>query len=862
MPHLDPLPIDVILDDLRAALRQGHGVLHAPTGSGKSTGVPLALLDEPWLTGQRILMLQPRRPAARMTAARMADRLGEPLGEQVGYQIRFERRIGPRTRIEVVTEGILTRRLQSDPTLDGIGLVIFDEFHERGLPSDLGLALTLDSVRGLRPDLRLLVMSATLEAEPVAELLGDASILRAEGRSFPVEIRYAERTPDSDPVRALVAGARQALAEETGDILAFLPGAREIERAREALASLVGSDVEILPLHGALSSAEQDRALRPDGRGRRRLILATDLAETSLTIEGIRVVLDSGLTRKPRFDPGSGLTRLVTESIPRASADQRAGRAGRLTPGVCRRLWTRAQEVGRPDRRTPEILESDLAPLALELALWGVKDPAELSWLDPPPAPAWNQALELLRTLGALDRRDSITPLGRALAELPVHPRLGVMLLRAAPEERQTAADLCALISERDPFLPEPGQARPADLGLRLEALRAARERRGTPAGVDRRRLEAIERAARQLLRLAERAAEAAPTNTKDLSRSGLESTPLLPRSQRTPGALLALAYPDRLAQRRTGGDERYLLAAGTGAELPRDDALAIHAYLVVAAIDARGRDGRIQSALPISESELRTELAERLESSREVFWDDERAAVACRAITRIGSIVLESRPVALQPEDDAGAYLIAHIREHFDEALDWSDSARQLQARVALARRYDSSGDWPDLSDAALREHLDNWLGPWIVGKNRLSDVRRLDLNAILLDRLSWEQRQWLDQQAPRTFVTPAGNSRPIDYVSGETPILAAPLQEFFGLSDTPRLCQGRVPVLLHLLSPARRPMQVTQDLAGFWARGYAEVRKELRGRYPKHHWPEDPTQAQALVGGLRRRGASGASG
>lgn len=848
MRHLDPLPIDVILDDLRAALRQGHGVLNAPTGSGKSTGVPLALLDEPWLAGRRILMLQPRRPAARMTAARLADRLGEPLGERIGYQIRFERCIGPRTRIEVVTEGILTRRLQSDPTLDGVGLVIFDEFHERGLHADLGLALTLDSARGLRPDLRLLVMSATLEAEPVAELLGNASILRAEGRSFPVEIRYAERTPDSDPVRALVAAARQALAEETGDILAFLPGAREIERAREALVPLVGSDVEILPLHGALSSAEQDRALRPDGSGRRRLILATDLAETSLTIEGIRVVLDSGLTRKPRFDPGSGLTRLMTESIPRASADQRAGRAGRLAPGVCRRLWTRAQEVGRPDRRTPEILESDLAPLALELALWGVKDPAELSWLDPPPAPAWNQALELLRTLGALDRRDSITPLGRALAELPVHPRLGVMLLGAAPEERRTAADLCALISERDPFLPEPGRARPADLGLRLEALRAARERRGTPAGVDRRRLDAIERAARQLHRLAERAASAS-------------ACPAEIRRERTPSALLALAYPDRVAQRRVGTDERYLLAAGTGAELPRDDALAIHPYLVVAAIDARGRDGRIQSALPISESELRTELAKHLESSREVFWDAERAAVACRASTRLGAIVLESRPVALGPEDAAGTYLIAHIREHFDEALDWSDSARQLQARVALARRHDPSGDWPDLSDAVLREHLNDWLAPWIAGQTRLSDVRRLDLNAILLDRLSWEQRQWLDQQVPRTFVTPAGNSRPIDYVSSETPILAAPLQEFFGLSDTPRLCQGRVPVLLHLLSPARRPMQVTQDLAGFWARGYAEVRKELRGRYAKHHWPEDPTQAQPLVGGLRRRGASGSS-
>jgi ATP-dependent helicase HrpB len=848
MPPLDPLPIDTILDDLRAALRQGHGVLQAPTGSGKSTGVPLALLDEPWLAGQRILMLQPRRPAARMTAARMAERLGEPLGERVGYQIRFERRLGPRTRIEVVTEGILTRRLQSDPTLDGVGLVIFDEFHERGLNSDLGLALTLDSVRGLRPDLRLLVMSATLEAEPVAELLGDASILHAEGRTFPVEIRYAERTPDRDPVHALVAAARQALVQETGDILAFLPGAPEIERAREALAAVAGSNLEILPLHGALSSAEQDRALRPDGRGRRRLILATDLAETSLTIEGIRVVLDSGLARKPRFDPGSGLTRLVTEPIPRASADQRAGRAGRLAPGVCWRLWTRAQEVGRPDRRTPEILESDLASLALELAIWGVKDPEALSWIDPPPAPAWNQALDLLHRLGALDRRGAITPLGRALAELPVHPRLGVMLLSATPDERQTAADLCALLAERDPFLPETGRTRPVDLGLRLSALRAARERRGIPAGVDQQRLNAIERAARQLHRLAERAASvgARPAETSQ----GRTPAPCSP-------APIRIASPSG----RAGADERYLLATGTGAALPRDDALAIHPYLVVATIDARGRDGRIQSALPIGEDELRTTLAEHLESCRELFWDTERAALACRAITRIGSIVLESRPVALRPEDEAESHLLEYIREHFDEALDWSDSARQLQARVALARRYDPDGDWPDLSNAALRERLDDWLGPWIAGKTRLSEVRRLDLNAILLDQLSWEQRQRLDCELPRRFVTPAGNSRPIDYLSGETPILAVPLQELFGLNDTPRLCQGRLPLLLHLLSPARRPMQVTQDLAGFWARGYAEVRKELRGRYPKHHWPEDPTQAQALVSGLRRRGGSGSA-
>lgn len=603
------LPIDALLDDLRAALAQGHAVLQAPTGSGKSTKAPLALLDEPWLAGRRILMLEPRRPAARMTAARMAGLLDEPPGERVGYQIRFERRAGPRTRIEVITEGILTRRLQADPSLEGVGLVIFDEFHERNLPSDLGLALTLDSVRALRPELRLLVMSATLDPDPIAALLGEAAILRGEGRAFPVEIRQAERAPDNDPVRALVAGVRRALAEEAGDILAFLPGAGEINRALESLRALAGDACDLLPLHGSLPSSEQDRALRPADGERRRVVLATDLAETSVTIPGIRVVVDSGLTRKPRFDPGAGLTRLVTEPIPRASAEQRAGRAGRLGPGICYRLWTREQEHGRPAHRTPEILESDLAPLALELALWGVKDPNELSWLDPPPVPAWSQAIELLRALGALDARDSITPLGRAMAELPLHPRLAVMLLAASAAERQTASDLCALISERDPLPPTPNQARPADLGARLGALRAAREGRSLP-GIDRPALAACERVARQLTRLAERASQ----TFCDASAH-----------QRGPGALLALAYPDRVAQRRDGADDRYLLASGMGVELPREDALAVHPYLVVAKLDARGRDGRIQLALPIAESELRLALAARIETRRQVGWDLER---------------------------------------------------------------------------------------------------------------------------------------------------------------------------------------------------------------------------------------------
>ncbi|AFL74360.1 ATP-dependent helicase HrpB [Thiocystis violascens] len=829
-----PLPIETAMDALRAALRQGHALLQAPTGSGKSTQVPLALLDADWLDGQRILMLEPRRPAARMTAARMAALLGESLGERVGYQVRFERRIGQGTRIEVITEGILTRRIQSDPGLDGVGLIVFDEFHERNLQSDLGLALALDVVANLRPELRLLVMSATLDAEPVARLLGGAPIVRGAGRSFPVAVQYAERTPGSDPVQTTVAGIRAALAEHDGDILAFLPGAGEIDRCVEQVARHAGDGVIVLPLHGSLPTAAQDRALLPgESGGQRRVIVATDLAETSVTIQGIRVVVDSGLTRKPRFDPGAGLSRLVTEAIPRASAEQRAGRAGRLGPGVCYRLWTRAQEHGRPEHRTPEILQSDLAPLVLELALWGVKDPARLRWLDPPPAPAWEQAVELLRALDALDAGHALTRLGRAMAELPIHPRLAAMLLGAAPAARQTAADLCALISERDPMLSAPDLARSADLGPRLQALQALREKRH-PSGMDRQRLAAIERVSRQLLRLL-------GTSPAD----GVAS----------PGALLALAYPERIAQRRDGADDRYLLASGAGVLLPRDDALAVHPYLVVAALDARGRDGRIQLALPLAETELRARFADRIETRRQIAWDHERDSVTAREITRYGAIVLDSRPIPLGDQADVAGLLLDRIRDQLDRALNWTDAARQIQARVGLLRAHDANGGWPDLSSGALRESLADWLAPWLAGKSRLAEIQRLDLSAILTARLSWEQQQRLERDAPKVLVTPAGNRRPIDYVTGDRPILAVPLQELFGLTETPCVCGGRVSVLLHLLSPARRPIQVTQDLAGFWARGYADVRKELRGRYPKHHWPEDPTQAPAVVGGIRRR-------
>lgn len=847
-----PLPIEDRLNALRAALRHGHVILQAPTGSGKSTGVPIALLHEDWLGAGRILMLQPRRPAARMVAARMAALLGEALGERVGYQIRFERKIGPRSRIEVITEGILTRRVQSDPTLEGVGLLIFDEFHERSLQSDLGLALALDLVDGLRPDLRLLIMSATLEAESLArhlrQAMGSATIIRSEGRRFPVEIQYAERALSTNPGRsnsgrassghadvvdAVVSAVRSALTRHTGDILVFLPGTGEINRCIARLGEQVGEGIRILPLHGSLPTDQQENALVPGDGSTRRVLVSTDIAETSLTIPGIQVVIDSGLARKPRFDPGSGLTRLVTEPISRASADQRAGRAGRLGPGFCYRLWTPAQEQGRPERRTPEILEADLAALALELTLWGVCDPGALRWVDPPPTAAWDQAIRLLTRLGALDGQSAITPLGRLMAELPVHPRLAVLLLGAAEPARSDAADLCALISERDPLFDTPGQRRPADLGLRLQAIHAWRDRRPVPHA-DTGRLASVDRSARQLLRLI-RGATAG--------------------SACSPGELLALAYPERIAQRRDGADERYRLASGSGALLPRDDALAIHPYLVIASLDAAGADGRIQLALPIEKSSLRERYAERIQSRRQLAWDAQREAVTARLVDQLDALILRAQPVALEPTDAVTSILLEQIRTRCEQALTWSDAARQFIARVALMRRLEPDAGWPDLSMDALCRDPDTWLAAYLDGMSSLAHTRRLDLLSILIAQLDWGKRQRLDSEAPTQLDTPAGRSRRIDYLAGDTPILAVQLQELFGLAETPCIYRGRVPLLLHLLSPARRPIQVTQDLAGFWARGYVDVRKELRGRYPKHAWPEDPAHATPVAGVRRVR-------
>ncbi|WP_295878229.1 ATP-dependent helicase HrpB [uncultured Thiohalocapsa sp.] len=845
-PAKQPLPIDPVLPALHAALAAGHAVLTAPTGSGKTTRVPPALLDATWLSEPAILMLEPRRPAARMAAAHMAAVRGESVGDTIGFQVRFERRIGPATRIQVVTEGILTRRIQADPELAGIGLLIFDEFHERSLQADLGLALALDAA-ALREDLRILVMSATLDAGGLAALLGGAAgpvpVIRGTGRSHPVSIRHLERTP-RDSIAAMAPAVRSALREHPGDVLCFLPGVGEINRVAADLSDPPG--VEVLPLHGSLSLAEQERALRPapDAApgGLRRVVLATDLAETSLTIEGIGVVVDSGLTRKPRFEPGPGMTRLVTQPIAQASAEQRAGRAGRLGPGHCIRLWTEAEHRRRPAQRPAEILDADLAPLVLELALWGVSDPNDLCWLDPPPAAAWAHGAGLLKQLGALDGSGTITPLGRRMAALPTHPRLAAMLCRAPRSARALACDLAALLSERDPWRGGDALPRPVDLAPRLAALAAHRDKaRQTQAtaGFDGRRLAAVDRAAAQLGRLVTDPAKS-QSGTIDAATSA--------------AALLALAYPDRIAQNR-GRDGRFLLSNAAGAALPPDDPLAAADYLVIADLDAASGDHRIRAALPIERTEIDTLFAHAIDAGERLDWDPARAAVSARRETRLGALVLASQPTTITDSERALDLLLAAVTRDLTTHLSWTPAARQLQARAALARRLEPDGDWPDLSDSALAADPAAWLRPWLMGKTRLADARALDLVEVLRGLLGWERARRLDVLAPLRLATPAGTERPIDYTdaSGE-PVLRAPMQELFGAADTPDIWHGRQPLTLHLLSPAGRPLQVTRDLAGFWRGAYAEVRKEMRGRYPKHHWPEDPAASPAVRGGLKR--------
>ena len=843
--YAPPLPVAAAVPDLRRVLASVRSaVLVAPPGAGKTTLVPPALLEEPWLRGRKIVLLEPRRLAARAAALRMAELLDEPdAGGTVGYRMRMETRVGSSTRIEVVTEGILTRMLQADPGLDGVGLVVFDEFHERSLQADLGLAMTLHTRRLLRPDLRVLVMSATLDAEPVARLLEGAVVVRAEGRTHPVETRW-RHGPVAGAVEPIVADTvRTAIREHEGDVLVFLPGAAEIRRTGAMLKGTLPPDTAVHELFGLLPREAQDRALRSSGAGRRKVVLASAIAESSLTIEGVRVVVDAGLMRVPRFDPGTGMTRLETLRVTRDAADQRRGRAGRTAPGMCYRLWTLHEEQGMVPARAPEVREADLAPLLLDLAAFGA-EPGELAWLDPPGAAPLAQATELLGELEALGADGSLTPHGRRMAELGVHPRLAHMVLQGA--ERgwgALACDLAALLEERD-ILRGTSSAPEVDVRLRLEGLTKASS--GLPPGitVDRSAVGRVRQQARALRRRAGVKGRGAGHGTSEGGRSPAQRRGSAAGGVETVGVLAAFAYPDRVGQRRPESRGRYLLRNGRGVTLDAGDALAGEAWLVVLDVDARGREGRVFQAAPITLSEIEEALGSQAETAQEVAWDDSAGRVQARRIRRLGALVLGEGALRDPDPEALARALCAGVRARGLHVLPWSRDATQLRERLAFMRALEGE-EWPDTSQEGLTASLEEWLAPLLTGMRALGDLGRLNLSEALLSTVPWHRRATLDRLAPTHLEVPSGSRILLDYADPTAPVLAVRLQEVFGLQETPTVGGGRVPVTVHLLSPARRPVQVTRDLASFWRGAYFEVRKDLRARYPKHAWPEDPLAA-----------------
>lgn len=808
---MDTLPIDALLPEIRALLASHASlVIEAPPGAGKTTRVPLALLDAEWLRGRKLVMLEPRRLAARATAHYMAKLLAERVGETVGYRVHMDTQVGPRTHIEVVTEGVLTRLLQSDPALADYGLVIFDEFHERSLHADLALALCLEARQTLRPDLRIVVMSATLEGVAVAQLLGNAPQLISEGRGFPVDTRYRPLAVRERIEPQVANSIRRVLAEETGSLLVFLPGGGEIRRVAALLGKDLPADTDVVPLYGDLPPAQQDAAILPAAAGRRKLVLATSIAETSLTIEGIRVVVDAGYTRVSRFDPVSGLSRLVTVRVSRASANQRRGRAGRTQSGVCYRLWSASERLEA--QHPPEIMHADLAPLALELGQWGVKDAAKLAWLDPPPSAALAQARDLLRELGALDAEARITGSGRRLLDLPLHPRLAHMVLKSG-QQAWLACVLAALISERDIL---SADERSADVLLRVRTLTT---RSADP------RLRRVHVLAREIAR-----------------QAGIQPETHIEADHA--GQLLALAYPDRIARRRTGNAPRYLLSNGRGAFLNTDDALGAAPWLAVAALDGEPREARIYLAAPLSEAQVRALFAEKIQGREVIRWDATLDAVAATYEQRLGAIVLEQRPLPNPDRERVITLMLEAIRQRGLECLPWTPALRQWQARILFLRRLQADC-WPAVDDTNLLATLEHWLAPFLRHHARLNRLADLPLQQALAVLLEYRQQRLLDELAPTHVSVPTGSRIAIDYTAGETPVLAVRLQELFGLAETPTIAAGRVPLMLHLLSPAGRPLQITRNLAGFWKSSYPDVKKDMKGRYPKHPWPDDPLLA-----------------
>ncbi|UAB89639.1 ATP-dependent helicase HrpB [Ruegeria sp. SCSIO 43209] len=809
------LPIDDAIPDLLNALRtHGRAVLQAPPGAGKTTRVPLEMLQAGLCEG-RIVMLEPRRLAARAAAERMAETLGEPVGQTVGYRVRGDVKVSKATHIEVVTEGILTRMLQSEPDLPGVGAVIFDEFHERSLNADLGLALCLEVTGALRDDLILLAMSATLDAEPVGQLM-NAPLVTSEGRSYPVETRWLDRplAPQARRLDALIDLVVRAERETKGGMLVFLPGEGEIRRAEAALASRLPDTCSVRPLFGALPFAAQRAAIAPVKQGR-KVVLATSIAETSLTIPDIRVVVDMGQARRARFDPGSGMSQLVTERVTRAEATQRAGRAGRVAEGVCYRLWSKGEEGALAAYPPAEIEAADLTGLALELSLWGA-EPGDLAFLTAPPEGTLAEARALLAMLGALDGKGRITEHGRALAALPLHPRLGHMLLHAGPE----AATLAALMAERDPL-----RGAPVDLSLRLEVLRDVR-------AFQRNRVWQVNMGALDRIK-----GEAKRLRAQSKDAGGL-----------SPAAMAALAYPDRIGQRRKGDVPRYVLSGGKGVVLEAGDTLAGAPYLVVTDTDGNPREARVRMAAQISEGEIRDLFGDQIAWVDSCDWSKRERRVVARRQERFGAITLDDRIWKDVPEDALARAMLDGVR---DLGVRLNGAAARLAARVELIRA--EGADLPDFSETGLMDTLEDWLLPMLSGVRNADDWKRFDLLPALRARLDWDQMQELDRRAPGSFVTPLGRKLPIDY-GGAVPEISVRLQEVFGVTQHPVV--GGEPLKITLLSPAQRPIQITRDLPGFWAGSYADVRKDMRAQYPKHPWPEDPTQADPTLRAKRRKG------
>jgi ATP-dependent helicase HrpB len=828
----DTLPIEALIAPLQAALvERAAAVVVAAPGAGKTTRIPLALLDAPWLQARKIMMLEPRRLAARMAAERMADTINQPVGDLVGYRVRLESKVSKATRIEVVTEGILNRRLQHDPELADVGVIIFDEFHERSLDTDLGLALTLDVQRNLRSDLKLLVMSATLDTGPVAQLIGDAPILESAHRPFPVETRFLPKAAAGPLEKDVTSVVKQALASDEGSVLVFLPGEAEIRRAADALNNAnLPSDVDIRPLYGALSWKDQNAAVAPSPPGTRKVVLATTIAETSLTIEGVRIVIDSGLKRVSRFDPRRGMSELVTVSVSRASAEQRRGRAGRLGPGVCYRLWTEAEDRALAAFDAPEMQLADLAPLALDLANWGVADPLALSWLTPPPAATFAQGVDLLKSLDALDAQGRITPEGRAMAALPLHPRLAHLVHRGVElRAGATACDIAALLAERDIL----AGTRDPDLRTRVEILGDKRER--GEARVNFGALGRVKQSARQFRSIAK---------IGDGDRSSAHT-----------GQLTALAYPDRIAQRR-GARGRYRLSGGGGAFIDETQSLAAQEYLAVAYLDGAAKDARIYLAAPITRAEIEETFADQITDGEVVTWDNKTETVIAAKQVRFGALILEDKPLGRPDPAKTTPAFLQGVRSMGLDVLPWADGIRAFQRRVMFARANDSNNAWPDLSDDGLLSTLDTWLAPYVEGFMRRAHLAKLDLYEALKAQLSWDLQKRLDKLVPTHLDVPSGSSIRVDYEGQGGPAMYVKLQEVFGLTETPKIADGKVPVTLHLLSPGQKPVAVTADLSSFWKNVYPQVRGEMRGRYPKHIWPEDPLSATAVKRSIKPRG------